>query len=264
VPQEPLSQQATSQEPKREDDAWADLEISRKTRRSLLVGGLAALGGAGAWSWLRSRRLDDGVPWPLRVGLRINEQLWRDYFSPYRLARTFRPEEVATPRLNGDIGLDEDVDSQWKLTVDGIKGAEEPLSLTLADIQALPKVEMITELKCIEGWSRILKWGGVRFQDFIAQYAPGQRDPNSYVALETPDRGYYVGLDMASAMHPQTLLCYEMNGDPLSSEHGAPLRLVIPLKYGIKNLKRIGRIAFTTARPPDYWAERGYDYYAGF
>jgi len=109
-----------------------------------------------------------------------------------------------------------------------------------------------------------LKWGGVRFQDFVARYAPGRTDPNSYVGLETPERDYYVGLDMASAMHPQTLLCYEMNGEPLASEHGAPLRLVTPLKYGIKNLKRIGRIAFSNARPPDYWAERGYDYYAGF
>jgi len=134
----------------------------------------------------------------------------------------------------------------------------------MADIQALPKVEMIMELKCIEGWSRVLKWGGVRFQDFVAKYAPGQKDPNSYVGLETPDRDYYVGLDMAAAMHPQTLLCYEMNGQPLPDEHGAPLRLVIPLRYGIKNLKRIGKIAFSNARPPDYWAERGYDYYAGF
>jgi DMSO/TMAO reductase YedYZ molybdopterin-dependent catalytic subunit len=134
----------------------------------------------------------------------------------------------------------------------------------MADIRSLPKVELITELKCIEGWSRILKWGGARFQDFVRQYAPGQSNPNSYVALETPGREYYVGLDMASAIHPQTLLCYEMNGKPLESQHGAPLRLVIPVKYGIKNLKRIGKIIFSETRPPDYWAERGYDYYAGF
>ena len=84
------------------------------------------------------------------------------------------------------------------------------------------------------------------------------------MALETPDGDYYVGLDMASAMHPQTLLCYEMNGEALTSEHGAPLRLVIPVKYGVKNLKRIGKINFSDSRPRDYWAERGYDWYAGF
>ncbi len=80
---------------------------------------------------------------------------------------------------------------------------------------------------------------------------------------ETPDREYYVGLDMASALHPQTLLCYEMDGRPLTPDHGAPLRLVIPVKYGIKNLKRIGTIRFADVRPADYWAERGYDWYSG-
>ena len=84
-----------------------------------------------------------------------------------------------------------------------------------------------------------------------------------YAALATPGGGYYVGLDMASALHPQTLLCYEMDGRPLTPEHGAPLRLVIPVKYGIKNLKQIGTIRFTDVRPADYWAERGYDWYAG-
>jgi DMSO/TMAO reductase YedYZ molybdopterin-dependent catalytic subunit len=81
--------------------------------------------------------------------------------------------------------------------------------------------------------------------------------------MATPDEGYYVGLDMASALHPQTLLCYEMNGKPLALEHGAPLRLAIPVKYGIKNLKRIGTITYTDQKPADYWAERGYDWYAG-
>jgi hypothetical protein len=235
----------------------ADREISRKTRRSLLVGGVATLAGLGGWEWLRSRREDGGIAWPLRLALGANEELSRDYFRDTRLARTFGPADVEEPRQNGELGLEDDVDPNWKLTVDG-------LSLTMDDIRALPKVEMITQLNCIEGWSRVLKWGGVRFRDFAGKYATRSLDPDSYVALETPDRKYYVGLDMASALHPQTLLCYEMNGAPLPDEHGAPLRLVIPIKYGIKNLKRIGRIAFTKTRPPDFWAERGYDWYAGF
>ncbi len=84
-----------------------------------------------------------------------------------------------------------------------------------------------------------------------------------YVGMETPDGEYYVGLDMESALHPQTLLAYEMNDKPLTEEHGAPLRLIIPVKYGIKNLKRIGSINFSNQRPRDYWAEQGYDYYSG-
>ena len=81
--------------------------------------------------------------------------------------------------------------------------------------------------------------------------------------METPDKEYYVGIDMPSAMHPQTLLAYEMNDKLLTLEHGQPLRLIIPVKYGIKNLKRIGTITFSNTRPRDYWAEQGYDYYSG-
>ena len=85
----------------------------------------------------------------------------------------------------------------------------------------------------------------------------------SYIGLKTPDKKYYVGIDMPSALHPQTLLCYEMNGKPLPINQGYPLRLIIPVKYGIKHLKRIGSIYFSNIKPPDFWAEKGYDYYAG-
>jgi DMSO/TMAO reductase YedYZ molybdopterin-dependent catalytic subunit len=134
---------------------------------------------------------------------------------------------------------------------------------------------MTTELKCIEGWSIIVQWAGARLADFIAKYPPATRsgepldiknkpqDLPGYIGMSTPDGGYYVGLDMESALHPQTLLCYEMNGQPLTLEHGAPLRLAIPVKYGIKNIKRIGTISYANSRPADYWAEQGYDWYAG-
>lgn len=145
--------------------------------------------------------------------------------------------------------------------------APEPgLLLTMDDIRQLPHVEMVTQLKCIEGWSEIVHWGGVRMADFMRVYRPARAARGSsprYMGLETPDGEYYVGLDMASAMHPQTLLCYAINGQPLAPEHGAPLRLVTPLKYGIKHLKQIGKISFSDVRPKDYWAEQGYDWYAG-
>ena len=133
------------------------------------------------------------------------------------------------------------------------------LTLALDDIKALPRVEMTTELNCIEGWSQVVHWAGARLRDFAAKY----QVTSDYVGMETPGGGYYVGLDGASAMHPQTLLCYEMQGAPLTPDHGAPLRLVTPVKYGIKNIKRIGTIRFQNARPADYWAEQGYDWYAG-
>lgn len=145
-------------------------------------------------------------------------------------------------------------------------GPEPGLLLTMDAVRALPRVEMVTQLKCIEGWSEIVHWGGARLSDFIHAYPPTRgahgRLPR-YVGIETPDRQYYVGLYMEDAMHPQTLLCYEMNGQPLLREHGAPLRLVTPLKYGIKHLKQIGSIHFSDKRPRDYWAENDYDYDAG-
>jgi len=85
----------------------------------------------------------------------------------------------------------------------------------------------------------------------------------NYAGMETPDKRYYVGLDMPSMMHPQTILCYEMNGKPLPMNQGYPLRLMTTVKYGIKDLKRIQTIFFSNERPRDYWYERGYDYFSG-
>jgi hypothetical protein len=235
-----------------------DGEIRRRTRRSFLVGGAAAIGGAGAWVWLRTRSQQDDLPWPVRRVLGANEKIARAYFSDGHLAATFDPAKAGMPRRNGMEGLDDDFDAaQWKLHVVTPGGRE--LSLTLDDIKALPRVEMTTELRCIEGWSQVVHWAGARLRDFAAKH----QMQSEYVGLETPDAGYYVGLDSDSALHPQTLLCYEMQGAPLTPAHGAPLRLVTPVKYGIKSIKRIGAIKFQDSRPADYWAEQGYDYYAG-
>jgi DMSO/TMAO reductase YedYZ molybdopterin-dependent catalytic subunit len=204
--------------------------------------------------------------------LRFNERLASSYFNPRRLAPTFPAGVAAEPRVNGDIGQEGPVGG-WSLLVENAGGATRRFEL--AEIKALPRQEMVTELKCIEGWSTPVHWAGARLVDFMTTYRMGTRSGNPpdpkeksddllpYVRMETPDKKYYVGLEMASALHPQTLLCYEMNGQPLTDEHGAPLRLVIPVKYGIKNIKRIGTITFSDTRPRDYWAERGYDWYSG-
>ena len=135
--------------------------------------------------------------------------------------------------------------------------------ISLDEIKALPKTEIIFDFKCIEGWSQISHWGGVKFSDFAKKYNLYPQTLMNYAGLITPDKKYYVGIDIASMMHPQTLLCYEMNGKPLPLKHGYPLRLMIPVKYGIKSLKRIGTLFFSNTPPPDYWYERGYDYYSG-
>ena len=250
--------------------------MRQKTRRSFLVGGMAALAGAGGWYWLTSRREDDGVPWPFRRALEINEQLARDYFRRGRMSPAFPRQAALEDRVNGDVGLEKEIDiSTWKLTIEGLAAADQPLMLALDAIKRMPRVEMTTELKCIEGWSVVVRWAGVRFSDFMAAYPPASAeggpvnlsrngaDLPPYVSMETPDGSYYVGLEIESMLHPQTLLCYEMNGAPLTQEHGAPLRLVIPVKYGVKNIKRIGTISYMRHRPADYWAEQGYDWYIG-
>ena len=266
-PQIPTSEekQAGSADAQAKAEEILQRELRRRSRRGFLYAGVAAAAGLGGWEWLRTRAGGDGVPWPLRRGLEIDERLSRRYFRETRLAREFPRDAAEDMKVNGDIGVDDDDfdPAQWKLTADGLAGHDGPISLGLDEIRALARFEMTTEFKCIEGWSKVVHWAGARMADFVAKYPP--RNPgDGYVALETPDAAYYVGIDMTSAMHPQTMLCYEMNGAPLEVDHGAPLRLVIPLKYGIKNLKRIGRLRFTDARPKDYWAERGYDWYAGF
>lgn len=139
------------------------------------------------------------------------------------------------------------------------------LLLTMDDILALPRHELVTQFKCIEGWSEIVHWAGIRMADFIAAYPPASidgRDPK-YVYMETPDGDYYTGYDFNVCRHPQTLLVTEMMGAPLTQFHGAPLRLHMPTKYGYKQIKRIGLIAYTNSKPDDYWTKLGYDWYAG-
>ncbi|MFC6224252.1 molybdopterin-dependent oxidoreductase [Hymenobacter artigasi] len=250
-------------------------EARRRSRRSFIGLGLAGLAGIGGWRWLVSQPTDEGIPYPLRNALDANSRLSHAYFKQTRLAPEFARSRAKTPRVNGRVGLAGDVDpATWRMRVQAY-GSGKTQEFSLADIQALPKVEMTTELKCIEGWSIVVHWAGARLSDFLARYPLATRsgqpaDPLNppadlapYVGMRTPDELYYVGLDMASALHPQTLLCYEMNGEPLTAAHGAPLRLVTPLKYGIKHLKRIGTIAFADTRPKDYWAELGYDWDAG-
>ncbi len=246
----------------------------RRTLKAFAWFGLASLAPFGLWKWLNTQPRDQKIPWFLRQVLNQNAEIAQAAFSHKRLIPTFSKDKAARQvRINGKIGLKKPIDpDQWRLQIQ--HPGKAPLSLTLDEIKKLPKHEIVFEFKCIEGWSQIQHWGGVRLSDFLQAYQLGVRTGSStnppteddwyhYMGLQTPDGGYYVGIDMASALHPQTMLCYEMNGKPLEDLHGAPLRLIIPVKYGVKNLKRIGLMTFSDQRPRDYWAEQGYDYYIG-
>ncbi len=254
------------------NEAAAKRRMATRSRRGFLVGGAAALVGIFGWRWMG----DETKANLLRSTFEFNEKLSQIFYRPTRLSPEFPRDQITAARMNGFEGLEGEVDpTAWRLAVGGLTGRADDLMLTLDDIKRLPRTEMTTQLKCIEGWSTIVSWAGVRFSDFAAAYLPqtingSQPDilgrPDQlvpYVYITTPDEKYYVGWDMPSILHPQTLLAYEMNGAPLTLEHGAPLRIASPTKYGIKQIKRIGRIEFTAERPKDFWAEYGYDWYSG-
>lgn len=216
-----------------------------------------------AWKWLNHQPKEQGALKPLRKALQANEKIFSSTFSKNKQSKVYTAEDaVKTPRVNGMYGLKSTLDTNaWRLKV--VRGKGDTLQLTLDDIKQLPKKDVIFDFKCIEGWSQVTHWAGVPLKDFLAHYNLQPQSKMQYVGLQTPDEAYYVGIDMQSALQPQTILCYEVNGKPLPLNQGYPLRLIIPVKYGIKNLKRIGTMYFSNQKPRDYWAERGYDYYTG-
>ena len=252
-----------------------------KTIRSFSVFFLLIAAAFGIYQWIINQPKTDDAYAPLRKGMDINAKVFARGYNNPSLAKEF-PKSIATHRVrvNGKYGLTSALDtSQWRLKIIRFSSLtplpSDTITISLQEIRKLPKTEVVFNFKCIEGWSQITWWGGVRFSDFAKKYSIGTRSnqvPDSknhpedivnYCGLSTPDGEYYVGIDMPSMMHPQTILCYEMNGQPLPENQGAPLRLIIPVKYGIKHIKRIGTIFFSDTQPPDYWALQGYDYFAG-
>jgi DMSO/TMAO reductase YedYZ molybdopterin-dependent catalytic subunit len=238
-------------------------KIRNKTLVSFLFFFLFIASCIAAWQWLHRQPIDNGTPKPLRVVLNANEKIFMSLFANNHLATSF-PLKDAAPRVrvNGDAGMSDNFDvAKWKLQL--VRNTGDTLYISMDEIKALPKTEIIFDFKCIEGWSQVTHWAGVKFTDFAKQYNLDAQSQMKFVGLTTPDKQYYVGIDTKSILHPQTILCYEMNGKPLPMNQGFPLRLIIPVKYGVKNIKRIGTIFFSNERPPDYWYERGYDYYGG-
>jgi len=260
--------------PKKELASEEILERNIKRRTFISFSIFTALGitAFGGWKWFRSLpKTADGLAEPTRAILNANEKINSLFFSDTHLAPTYNVSQAAKkPRVNGTVGVSKPIDLEaWRLKI--INSKNEEIEVTLDELKALPKTEIVFDFKCIEGWNQIVYYGGVKFSDFIQHYQLATRsgkpiskdtpgDLFQYAGLETPNGGYYVGLDIKSVLHPQTILCYELNGKTLPANHGAPLRLIIPVKYGIKNLKRIGKIFFSDERPRDFWAERAYDY----
>ena len=252
-----------------------------RTRRDLLAfgaGAVAALAGAGVLLppatlgrlGMRRNINPRGKEWLLNKALRIDDDVAEALYSRNRMVPTYTKSQI-TPIKNNYNGATPDPGyiSGWNLTLEGLASG---LSLSL-DIRNLmtrfSMHEQITQLVCVEGWSAIAWWAGLKFDDLLRAYPPMSQAKwarvESSVNLDNsgnPDP-YFVSIDLATARHPQTLLATHHKGQPLTVEHGAPLRLLVPVKLGLKNVKAITRITYSAEEPKDYWEQYGYSSYDG-
>jgi DMSO/TMAO reductase YedYZ molybdopterin-dependent catalytic subunit len=252
-----------------------------QSRRDFLVfgaGAVAALAGGGfllpqnTLTRLGVRRNPNSPAkeWFLNKALRIDDDVAEALYSVNRRVPTYTKSQI-TPLKNNYNGATPDPGyiSGWTLTLEGLASG---LSISLDIPNLLTRFsvrEQITRLVCVEGWSAVAWWAGLRFDDLLHAYPPMSQAKwarvESSVNLDAsgnPDP-YYMSLDLATARHPQTLLATHFNGQPLTVDHGAPLRLLVPVKLGLKNVKAVTRITYFAKEPRDYWAERGYSYYDG-
>lgn len=251
------------------------------TRRDVLLFGAGAIAAlAGGVSLLPQRTLkrlgihgDENWPnneWLLHKTLLFDDDVAEALYSPNRLAPTYAKSQI-TPLKNNYNGATPEPSyiPEWRLTLDGLSSGLS-VSLNIRNLLASFQVhEQTTRLVCVEGWSAVAWWAGFRFDDLLRAHPPVSRARWARIESSVnvgrwgnPDP-YFVSLDLATARHPQTLLATHLNGRPLTVEHGAPLRLVAPVKLGLKNVKAITRIAYTKDEPADYWAKRGYSRYDG-
>jgi DMSO/TMAO reductase YedYZ molybdopterin-dependent catalytic subunit len=251
------------------------------SRRDVLLfgaGAVAALAGGGfllpqdTLSRLGVLRNMDSTEkeWFLNKALRIDDDVAEALYSENRAVPTYSKSQI-TPLKNNYNGATPDPAyvSGWNLTLDGLASG---LSISLEIRNLLTRFsvhEQITRLVCVEGWSAIGWWAGLRFDDLLRAYPPISQAKwarvESSVNLDAsgnPDP-YFVSIDLATARHPQTLLATHLNDQPLTVDHGAPLRLLVPVKLGLKNVKAVTKITYSAEEPRDYWAERGYSRYDG-
>lgn len=185
-------------------------------------------------------------------------------FRPAHLARTYdRADVVPFDRFpyNWYDVLEPDIDfANWRLEVKG--EVVHPGAYTLDQIRALPKLVQNTRHVCVEGWDVVGRFGGARLGDFLTMVGA---DPQARFVAVTCADDYYESIEMASARHPQTLLCYEMYDQPLDRGHGAPLRLQMPTKLGYKQAKYLMTLTVTSVLGPyrSYWGDQGYSWYGG-
>ena len=237
------------------DPRMTEGNFARMSRRELLKVAPVVLLGAFAIPGLQEPLLKKGLAFSDWVSARL--------FRQGHLAPTFDDAEL-TPFQKYPIN-DYDVDDpgvifeNWSLTVSG--AVKKPGDYKLEQIQALPRIRQNTRHVCVEGWDVIGRFGGAKLSDFLTMI--GADTSARYITVACAD-DYYETLDMATALHPQTLLCYEMYDQPLTREHGAPLRLNVPTKVGYKQAKYLTDLKVTNVLDKlGYWEDQGYSEFYG-
>ncbi len=191
-----------------------------------------------------------------------NEKFEGFVFSPSRLAPELPASDITPESAFPSYFISESVPTapaDWSLSVGGL--VERELVLTLDQLQKMPRTDLRVRHHCVEGWSAVASWQGVRVSEIarLAGLKPGVR----YVEFNSFDNEYFSSWDLGSALHPQTLLAYGMNGHPLGPDHGAPLRLYSAVKLGYKMCKYIDEINFLPNKTGGYWEDQGYDWFGG-
>ncbi|MGI4813392.1 MAG: molybdopterin-dependent oxidoreductase [Janthinobacterium lividum] len=239
-------------------DAKRELALPTRrlfAKRVLTLGGLTMLTGCDLTN-------DKSVTNFLTQVSRLNDRVQGLLFDPNKLAPTYTEADLTRPfPFNGFYSVDEapEVDaSGYTLKISGRVSGKR--SWTLPELYALPHAEQITRHICVEGWSAIGRWGGTPFRDFLHRI--GADTTAKYVGFKCAD-DYYESIDMPTALHPQTLLTFQYDGQTLPTEYGFPMKLRMPTKLGYKNPKYIMEMYVTNTYPGGYWVDQGYNWFGG-
>jgi len=252
------------------------------SRRRWLMTGAASVGGlilsgcdrlAQAPTFVKLLGSGENLTRTAQRSLMFGQPLARE-FSEKDLSRVFKSNGTSNPGTAAYDAMVATHFTDWRLVIDGL--VEKPLSLSLAELRAMPARTQITRHDCVEGWSAIGKWTGVQLGPMLKSV--GLKANARYAVfhcaddLEGSSDGsglYYESIDLIDAFHPQSILAYEMNGKPLEIAHGAPLRLRVERQLGYKQAKYVMRIEFVERLDAfgkgrgGYWEDRGYEWYAG-
>jgi len=232
-------------------------EPSRRAflQRSLTLGGLSLLTGCSITD-------NSSVEAALIKVSQFNDKVQGLLFDPNQLAPTYPDSMITRPfPFNAFYGESEvkEVDGDlWRLELSGLVMDKKPWSL--AQLRNLPQTDQVTRHICVEGWSAIGKWGGVPFSHFLKRI--GADLSAKYVGFKCFD-DYYTSIDMATALHPQTLMALTYDGEELPPKYGYPMKLRMPTKLGYKNPKHIQALFVTNTYPGGYWEDQGYNWFGG-